>query len=175
MSEDFFPVRGYDHVEFYVGNAKQAAHFYDRTLGFRPVAKRGLETGSRDRASYVMQQGNITFVFTSALGPDHEVARHCALHGDGVKAIALSVPDVDAALREAHSRGATVLKQARANGKLVLGMKIFGAGKLTKPQQKDASLKYVLQNELVDAVTVGMMNPKEVDDTIRRMNRVLKA
>ena len=110
MSDDFFPVRGYDHIEFYVGNAKQAAHFYDRTLGFRPVAKRGLETGSRDCASYVMQQGQITFVFTSAMAPDHEVARHCALHGDGVKAIALSVPDVDAALREAKSRGATVLK-----------------------------------------------------------------
>ncbi len=111
MTDDFFPVRGYDHIEFYVGNAKQAAHFYDRTLGFRPVAKRGLETGCRDRASYVMQQGNITFVFTTALGPDHEAARHCTLHGDGVKAIALAVPDVDAALREARSRGATVVKQ----------------------------------------------------------------
>lgn len=112
MSDDFFPVRGYDHIEFYVGNAKQAAHFYDRTLGFRPVAKRGLETGCRDRASYVMEQGNVTFVFTSALGPDHEVARHCTMHGDGVKAIALSVPDVEASLREAKSRGATVVKQA---------------------------------------------------------------
>jgi predicted aldo/keto reductase-like oxidoreductase len=70
---------------------------------------------------------------------------------------------------------AAVLKQARANGKVVLGMKIFGAGKLTSPQQKDASLKYVFENELVDAITVGMMRPSEVDDTIKRMNRALNA
>ena len=70
---------------------------------------------------------------------------------------------------------APVLKQARANGKVVLGMKIFGAGKLTKPEQKDASLKYVFGNQLVDAITIGMLRPKEVDDTIRRMDRVLKA
>lgn len=68
-----------------------------------------------------------------------------------------------------------ILKQARANGKVVVGMKIFGAGELVKPEQKDASLKYVWQNELVDAITVGMMKPREVDDTIKRMNRVLKA
>ena len=70
---------------------------------------------------------------------------------------------------------APVLKQARANGKVVVGMKIFGAGELVKPDQKDASLKYVWQNELVDAITVGMMKPREVDDTIKRMNRALKA
>ena len=68
-----------------------------------------------------------------------------------------------------------VLKQARANGKVVFGMKIFGAGKLTKPEQKDASLKYVWQNQLVDAITVGMMQPKEVDDTLRRLDKALKA
>jgi 4-hydroxyphenylpyruvate dioxygenase len=114
MASDFLPIKGYDHVEFYVGNAKQAAHFYDKTLGFRPLAKRGLENGSRERASYVMQQGQIRFVFTSAYGPDHEISRHCAVHGDGVKAIALTVPDVEAALREAKARGATVLKPALA-------------------------------------------------------------
>jgi len=111
---DFLPLRGYDHVEFYVGNAKQAAHFYDKALGFKPVAKLGLETGCRDRASYVMQQGNVRFVLTSALTPDHEVARHCALHGDGVKVIALEVADVDAALREVKARGATVVQPAQA-------------------------------------------------------------
>ncbi|MBK8913167.1 MAG: 4-hydroxyphenylpyruvate dioxygenase [Phycisphaerales bacterium] len=109
MSTDFMPLRGWDHVEFYVGNAKQAAHFYDKVFGFKPVAKQGLETGSRDRASYVMAQGNVRFVFTSALRPDHEIARHCALHGDGVKAIALEVNDCEAALREAKARGATIL------------------------------------------------------------------
>jgi len=111
MAEDFLPIKGYDHVEFYVGNAKQAAHFYDKTFGFKPVAKAGLETGCRDRASYVMEQGNARFVFTSAYGPDHEIARHCALHGDGVKSIGLSVPDVDRALAETKKRGATVLQQ----------------------------------------------------------------
>ena len=96
---DFLPIRGYDHVEFYVGNAKQAAHFYEKAFGFKPVAKMGLETGVRDRASYVMAQGNIRFVLTSALTPDSEIARHCALHGDGVKCMALEVRDVEAAMQ----------------------------------------------------------------------------
>lgn len=110
MSKDETPILGYDHIELYVGNARQAAHFYDMTFGFTPVAKKGLETGSDDRVSYVMQQGEIRFVLTSALTPDHEVSRFCALHGDGVKAIALSVPDCDQAIRVAKSRGATVLQ-----------------------------------------------------------------
>ncbi|MHC5108578.1 MAG: 4-hydroxyphenylpyruvate dioxygenase [Planctomycetota bacterium] len=111
---DFLPLRGYDHVEFYVGNAKQAAHFYDRVMGFRPIARLGLETGVRDRASYVVQQGNVRFVFTSALSPDHEVTRHCAMHGDGVKVIALEVGDVEAAINEVRAREATVLQPAMA-------------------------------------------------------------
>jgi 4-hydroxyphenylpyruvate dioxygenase len=122
---DFLPIKGYDHVEFYVGNAKQAAHFYDKTFGFRPVAKAGLESGVRDRASYIVEQGNARFVFTSAYGPDHEVTRHCALHGDGVKAIGLSVPDVHAALRETKARGATIVQPAAAvedeHGAIVVG------------------------------------------------------
>ena len=81
---------------------------------FKPVAKLGLETGVRDRASYVMQQGNIRLVLTSALHPDHEIARHCTLHGDGVKVIALEVSDCEAAVREAKARGATVLQPAQA-------------------------------------------------------------
>lgn len=111
---DFFPIRGYDHLEFYVGNAKQAAHFYDKTFGFKPVAKMGLETGCRDRASYVMQQGKVRLVLTSALTPDHEIMRHVALHGDGAKVIALEVTDCEAAVRESKSRGATVLQAVTA-------------------------------------------------------------
>ncbi len=114
MAEDFLPIRGYDHLEFYVGNARQAAHFYDKTFGFKPVAKAGLETGCRDRSCYLMEQGNIRFIFTSAYGPDHEIARHCALHGDGVKSIGLSVPDVDRALAETKKRGATVVQPTTA-------------------------------------------------------------
>ena len=125
MSQDFLPIRGYDHVEFYVGNAKQAAHFYDKTFGFKPVAKMGLESGSRDKASYVMEQGNARFVFSSSYNPDHEIARHCALHGDGVKAIGLEVGDVDDAIRQAKVRGATVLKPPASredeHGRLVTG------------------------------------------------------
>ncbi len=111
MTEDFLPIRGWDHVEFYVGNARQAAHFYDKVFGFQPVAKLGLETGVRDRASYILQQGNIRFVLTSALTPDHEITRHCALHGDGVKVIALTVDDVDAAVAAVKQRGATIVQE----------------------------------------------------------------
>ena len=114
MAEDFLPIRGYDHVEFYVGNARQAAHYYHKVFGFTPVAKRGLETGCRDRSSYVLQQGNACFVLTSAYGPDHEVARHCALHGDGAKVIALEVADVESAMREVKARGATIEKPAES-------------------------------------------------------------
>jgi 4-hydroxyphenylpyruvate dioxygenase len=125
MGEDFLPIKGYDHVEFYVGNARQAAHFYDKSFGFKPVAKRGLETGSRERASYLIEQGNVRFVLTSAYTPDSEVTRHCALHGDGVKAIALSVADVEKAIRETKARGATVLRPPKAeedeNGTVVSG------------------------------------------------------
>ncbi|NOS99510.1 MAG: 4-hydroxyphenylpyruvate dioxygenase [Phycisphaerales bacterium] len=112
MGEDFLPLKGYDHVELYVGNARQAAHFYEKVFGFRPVAKSGLETGIRDRACYVMEQGVVRLVFTSAYRPDHEIARHCALHGDGVKSIGLSVADVEQALAETRKRGATVLQPA---------------------------------------------------------------
>ena len=113
-NEDFLPIRGYDHVEFYVGNAKQAAHFYDRVFGFKPIARLGLETGVRDRASYVMEQGKVRFVLTSALCPDHEIVRHCSLHGDGVKVIALEVRDVESAMREVKARGATIIQPAQA-------------------------------------------------------------
>ena len=108
-------------------------------------------------------------------------------HDLGALKVAAADPWVDVILARINSAGksaemdgspeevAPVLKQARANGKVVLGMKIFGAGKLVKPEQKDASLKYVWQNGLVDAVTVGKMSPREVDDTIRRMNQAVKA
>lgn len=106
--DDFLPLRGWDHVEFYVGNAKQAAHFYEKVFGFTPVAYRGLQTGCRDRASYVLQQGVIRFVLTSALLPDHEITRHQTLHGDGVKVIALETADCESAMREVKARGATI-------------------------------------------------------------------
>lgn len=107
MSEDFLPIKAVDHVEFYVGNAKQAAYFYTRGFGFAPAAYSGLETGNRETASYVLEQGNIRLVLTTALGPDHPVARHAHLHGDGVGVIGLEVPDAASAYRESTKRGAT--------------------------------------------------------------------
>ena len=103
---DFCPIKRFDHLEFYVGNAKQAAFFYANCLGFVNTAYRGLETGSRDVASYVMEQGDVRFVLTSPLGPDHDVARLVKQHGDGVGVIGLEVPDAAAAFRETTTRGA---------------------------------------------------------------------
>jgi 4-hydroxyphenylpyruvate dioxygenase len=103
---DFCPIRRFDHLEFYVGNAKQAAQFYSRCLGFTNTAYRGLETGIRDTASYVMEQGEIGFVLTSALSPEHEISRSVLKHGDAIAIVALEVPDADKALWETTSRGA---------------------------------------------------------------------
>ena len=103
---DFLPIKAFDHVEFWVGNAKQAAAFYSHGFGFTPVGYRGLETGSRKVASYVLKQGNIRLVLSTALTGDDEISRHVAAHGDGVKVIALEVPDARAAYEAATTRGA---------------------------------------------------------------------
>src|SRR5947209_10107163 len=88
---DFLPLQGTDYVEFYVGNAKQAAHFYKSAFGFQSVAYAGPETGIRDKVSYVVRQNKLTFVFTTALYPDSTIAQHVQLHGDGVRVLALCV------------------------------------------------------------------------------------
>jgi 4-hydroxyphenylpyruvate dioxygenase len=106
VSQDFMPLEGWDHIELWVGNAKQSAYYYEQAFGFQPVAYSGPETGVRDRASYVLQQGAIRFVLTSALRPDHEVARHAHAHGDGVKDVAFEVTDATGAYRQALQRGA---------------------------------------------------------------------
>ena len=103
---DFLPLKGIDHVEFWVGNAKQAAAYYRALWGFTPVAYAGLETGVRDRTSYVMVQNEIRFVFTAPLTPDGELAEHVRRHGDGVHDIAFAVDDVESAWRETTARGA---------------------------------------------------------------------
>src|SRR6266542_1874275 len=89
--KDFLPLKGTDFIEFYVGNARQAAYFYRAAFGMSLVAYAGPETGQRDRASYVVQQGKIRFVLTTALRSDSDIARHVHTHGDGVRAIALWV------------------------------------------------------------------------------------
>ena len=100
------PLDGWDHVELWVGNAKQAAYWYEHALGFRRIAYAGPETGVRDRASYVLEQGEIRLVVTSALREDHEVARFASRHGDGVRDVALQVPSATEAYRQAVERGA---------------------------------------------------------------------
>lgn len=111
---DFFPVNGFDHVEFFVGNARQSAVYYEQLFGFRVTATKGLETGSRDVASYLLEQGHVRFVLSSAIHPDHLIAEHVKRHGDGVGIIALTVPDAEKAWREATSRGAQGVLEPRA-------------------------------------------------------------
>jgi 4-hydroxyphenylpyruvate dioxygenase len=103
---DRMPIHGIDHVEFYVGNAAHAAHFFKSAFGFTETAYRGLETGSRDRVSHVLEQGRIRLVLTGTLQGGDEIAGHHAHHGDGVHKIALSVPDAAAAYEHAVSHGA---------------------------------------------------------------------
>lgn len=103
---DFLPINGTDYVEFYVGNAKQAAHYYQSAFGFEPVAYSGLETGVKDRSSFLMQQNKIRFLLTASLIPDSAISDHVKKHGDGVKVIALWVDDARKAFEETVKRGA---------------------------------------------------------------------
>jgi 4-hydroxyphenylpyruvate dioxygenase len=102
---DFLPLMGTDYVEFYVGNAKQAANFYKNAFGFQSVAYAGPETGMMDRVSYVLRQNQITFVLTTALKTDNPIADHVYKHGDGVKVLALKVEDATDAWKQTTSRG----------------------------------------------------------------------
>ncbi len=110
-TDDFLSIRSIDHLEFWVGNAKQAAFFYQHAFGLAPTAYAGLETGVRDRASYVLQQGKVRFVFTTPLGPEGYIPDQIRLHGDGVHDIALEVEDVDRAYRETTKRGARGIQE----------------------------------------------------------------
>jgi 4-hydroxyphenylpyruvate dioxygenase len=120
---DFLPLKGTDHLEFYVGNARQAAYFYRAAFGMKLIAYAGPETGRRDRASHVLQQGKIRFVLTTALRSDSEIAAHVHRHGDGVKAIALWVDDARSAWLETTSRGAKSVQEptesSDADGRVV--------------------------------------------------------
>jgi 4-hydroxyphenylpyruvate dioxygenase len=113
---DFLPLKGTDHVEFYVGNARQAAYYYRTAFGMSLVAYAGPETGLRNRASYVLQQGKIRFVFTTALRAGSPIAEHVAKHGDGVRVIALEVEDARQAWMETTSRGALSISAPLESG-----------------------------------------------------------
>jgi 4-hydroxyphenylpyruvate dioxygenase len=111
VEKDFLPLNGTDYIEFYVGNARQAAYYYRSAFGFRIAAYQGPETGTRDRASYVLVQNKIRFVLTTPLEPDHAIAAHIKLHGDGVRDIALWVDDAESSWREATRRGARSVRE----------------------------------------------------------------
>lgn len=105
MTTDFLPLEGTDYVEFYVGNAKQAAHFYKTAFGFQSLAYAGPETGIKDRASYAVRQNKLTLVFTSPLRSGNSMADHIHKHGDGIKVLALRVQDATSAWKETTQRG----------------------------------------------------------------------
>lgn len=128
---DFLPLHGTDYVEFYVGNAKQAAHFYKTAFGFQSLAYAGPETGVMDRASYVIRQEKLTFVLTTALKPNNPIADHVALHGDGVKMLALKVDDASDAWIQTTKRGAKSYMEPKTlkdeNGEVVMsGIHTYG-------------------------------------------------
>lgn len=130
-AEDFLPINGTDYVEFYVGNAKQAAHYYASAFGFQITGYRGPETGNRESASYLLQQGKIRFVLTTSLKPDSEIAQHITRHGDGVKDIALWVDDARYSFDETVRRGATPVREPYEledeNGQVVVAsIKTYG-------------------------------------------------
>ena len=104
-AEDFLPIMGTDFVELYVGNAKQSAHYYKTAFGFQEVAYSGLETGDREKVSYVLKQDKIRLVLTTPFNPDSEISHHIRQHGDGVKFIALWVEDARKAFEETTKRG----------------------------------------------------------------------
>jgi 4-hydroxyphenylpyruvate dioxygenase len=106
VADDFLPLKGTDHIELYVGNAKQSAHYYQHAFGFDLVAYAGPETGQREYASYVLQQGKIRLVLTTSLRPGSAIAEHVLRHGDGVKVLALWVDDAAKAYKETIKRGA---------------------------------------------------------------------
>lgn len=128
---DFLPLEGTDYVEFYVANARQAAHYYMSAFGFLAIAYAGPETGVKDRASYVVRQNKLTFVLTTPVRPHNEMAEHIYMHGDGVKHIALIVNDASDAWEQTMARGASsYLEPVRLEDKygeiLMSGIHIYG-------------------------------------------------
>jgi 4-hydroxyphenylpyruvate dioxygenase len=128
---DFLPLQGTDYVEFYVGNAKQAANFYKTAFGFQSLAYAGPETGLMDRVSYVIRQNKLTFVLTTALREDHDIAKHVSKHGDGVKVLALMVDDAADAWEQTTKRGGKNYLEPKKltddNGEIVMsGIHTYG-------------------------------------------------
>lgn len=131
QADDFLPLLGTDYIEIYVGNAKQSAHYYQTAFGFQPVAYSGLETGQKDKVSYVLRQDKITLVLTSPLTADSPINDHIKAHGDGVKVVALWVDDATKSWEETTKRGGESCLEPvvteDANGKVVTsGIHTYG-------------------------------------------------
>jgi 4-hydroxyphenylpyruvate dioxygenase len=162
VEKDFLPLNGTDYVEFYVGNARQSAHYYRAAFGFRLAAYCGPETGTRDRASYVLVQNKVRFVLTTPLHPDHAISRHISLHGDGVRDIALWVDDAEAAWRETTKRGAISVREpetlADEHGEVrVSAIAIYG----------DTIHTFVERRDYKGVFLPGFV-PVETEDTVAR-------
>jgi 4-hydroxyphenylpyruvate dioxygenase len=129
--DDFLPLLGTDYLEFYVGNAKQAAFYYKTAFGFQNLAYAGLETGQRDKVSYVLRQGKITIILSTPLNSKHPINNHLTRHGDGVKSYAITVDDAVSAFEETTKRGAQVYMEPTTfedkDGKVIIsGIKTYG-------------------------------------------------
>lgn len=138
------PVKGFDYIEFYVGNAKQASYYYEHGLGFEVVGYRGLETGERELTSYALKQNNVQIILTSALNPNHPISRHVLLHGDGVRSIGFNVDDATACFNTAIERGAQCVSEPTTSedkhGKLTsASVKTYGDTIHTFVQRNDYS------------------------------------
>ncbi|MBK9220945.1 MAG: 4-hydroxyphenylpyruvate dioxygenase [Saprospiraceae bacterium] len=182
---DAFPILGTDFIEFYVGNAKQAAHYYQTAFGFELIAYKGPETGNRDFCSYVLQQNKIRFILTSALVPGHEINRHFQTHGDGVKVLALWVDDARSSYNIACSRGAEsafepMVLQDQDGEVVMAGIKTYGETIHTLVERKNYKglflPGYVKKQSLLKVHSTGL---KFVDHCvgnveIGQMNRWVK-
>lgn len=164
-TKDTFPINGTDFIEFYVGNAKQTALYYQHCFGFQLIAYKGPETGSKDVVSYVLQQDKIRFVITSALNPEHEILKHVALHGDGVKVLALWVDNAREAYHLAMQKGAESafepITLEDKFGKVVLaGIKTYGETIHTLVQRNEYSGAFMpgfdSKSSLYKAKSIGL-------------------
>lgn len=162
---DAFPILGTDFIEFYVGNAKQASHYYQTAFGFELIAYKGPETGNRDFCSYVLQQNKIRFVLTSSLIPEHEINKHFQLHGDGVKVLALWVEDAKSCYQTAISRGAESAFEPHVlsddDGQVIMaGIKTYGDTIHTLVERKNYNgiflPGYIKKKSLLKTVSTGL-------------------
>ena len=167
---DSFPILGIDYLQFYVGNAKQSAHYY-RALGFTPIAYTGLETGSRDKTSWAVRQGDVTLVFTGALNADSPITDHVKAHGDGVKDVALRVPDAEDAYRVALERGAQSIAEPEVledeHGKIVrAAIATYGETIHSLVSRQDYSGVFFPGFQSLDAADTGGFGIRHIDHVV---------